>query len=63
MFLPFLVGIKSIGANRFQVDGFKAQFTVGFASVGYIFRNHNEYFGLQNQLSWNVDLEWGFDII
>ena len=24
---------------------------------------HNEYFGFQNQLSWNVDLEWGFDII
>ena len=24
---------------------------------------HNEYFGLPNQLSWNVDLEWGFDII
>ena len=38
MFLPFLVGVKSIGATRFQVNGFIAQFTISFASVGCIFR-------------------------
>ena len=39
MFSSFLVGIESIGATRFQVDGFIAQFTTSFASVGCIFRN------------------------
>ena len=39
MFLPFLVGVKSIGATRFQVNGFIAQFTISFDSVGCIFRN------------------------
>ena len=39
MFLLFLVGVKSIGATRFQVDDCIAQFTIRFASVGRIFRN------------------------
>ena len=63
MFLPFFVQVKSIGATRLQADGFIAQFTISFASVRCIFETHSKYFGLQKQVSWNVDLEWGFHII